>query len=416
MVAGKTGQRAALSIVRNHFDAVHRHYAKLKVEERVPLPDQPDVDVGYEHLAMLEREEGLEYTYRPENALRKYSVRELLEGVRDDGSHRHRRRDAGTAAFAPNDIEDSDVGEPASRRHRRPDSRYRGRVDFGILTIREDENAAVLRRFDKVATDEQQRRYRIRSLKLPGGGAYTLAVLRCLEQGNADAQAAASAMIEDLAPRFLLVVGIAGGVPANEFSLGDVVVSSRIADFSVEAVIRGKKREYALGGGPLHPDAAKLAADLSAMIVDDELTGWNSPEAITRERPSVDLSDDRFYGTDDWQKSVRDKLERHFAGKPPRPPLAVTGAVASSDRLIKDDETLAVWLKISRQVVAVEMESAGIYKATHGRSVSFLAIRGISDIVGFKRHPDWTTYACETAAAFAKAFLLTCPIEPIVKP
>jgi nucleoside phosphorylase len=68
-----------------------------------------------------------------------------------------------------------------------------------------------------------------------------------------------------------------------------------------------------------------------------------------------------------------------------------------------------------RQVVAVEMESAGIYKATHGR-VPFLAIRGISDVVGFKRDPDWTAYACETAAAFAQAFLRTQPIKPIAPP
>lgn len=50
------------------------------------------------------------------------------------------------------------------------------------------------------------------------------------------------------------------------------------------------------------------------------------------------------------------------------------------------------------------MESAGLYKAAHGR-VPFLAIRGISDIVGFKRDPGWTSYACHTAAAFTRAFL-----------
>ncbi len=82
---------------------------------------------------------------------------------------------------------------------------------------------------------------------------------------------------------------------------------------------------------------------------------------------------------------------------------------------MKDDEKMSVLLKFARQVVAVEMESAGIYKATHGR-VPFLAIRGISDVVGFKRDPDWTAYACETAAAFARAFLLTQPIAPIARP
>ena len=151
------------------------------------------------------------------------------------------------------------------------------------------------------------------------------------------------------------------------------------------------------------------------MVADGELDGWNSPAAITQSRPPVGLADDRFYGDDAWKESVREKIERHFADRPPRPPLAVTGAVASSDRLIKDDETLSVWLKIARQVVAVEMESAGIYKAAHDHKVPFLAIRSISDVVGFKRHPDWTAYACETAAAFAKTFLLTKPIEPIAR-
>src|SRR5678815_5986067 len=85
-VVGTTGQRAALSIVRSYFDAVHRYYVKLPFEARVPLPDKPEVDVGYDHLVTLEKDEGLEHTFRPERADRKYSVSELLEGVRDDPS------------------------------------------------------------------------------------------------------------------------------------------------------------------------------------------------------------------------------------------------------------------------------------------------------------------------------------------
>jgi hypothetical protein len=132
--------------------------------------------------------------------------------------------------------------------------------------------------------------------------------------------------------------------------------------------MRDEKREYALGGGPLHPDAARLAADISAMVADGELGDWSSPENIQRSRPPVDLSDGRFYGDDDWKETTRKKIKRHFAGDP-RSPLAVTGAIASSDRLMKDAETMSVWSKIARQVVAVDMESAGIYKATQGRNV-----------------------------------------------
>jgi len=407
-VAGKAGRRAALSVVRGYFDVVHRHYAMLSARARVPLPEQPDVDVGYEHLITLEQRKGLDHRFFPEDAVREYSVRELLEGVRDD---RVRRPGVPAGEIPRSAVDDVEAGAP-----RRPvASPFRDRIDFGILTIRDDENAAVLRRFDKVATEERRRRYRLRTLALPGGGAYTLAVVRCLERGNTDAQAAANALLDELSPRFVLVVGIAGGVPSDELSLGDVVMSSRIADFSVEAVIRDQAREHALGGGPLHPDAAKLAADLGAMIVDGEIDGWSSPDAITRSRPPIDLAYEHFYGDDEWKRTVRKKLGR-FAEQPPRPPLAIAGAIASSDRLIKDDETMSVWIKIARQIVAVEMESAGIYKATHERGVPFLAIRGISDVVGFDRDPDWTAYACQTAAAFTRAFLLARPIPPIERP
>jgi nucleoside phosphorylase len=288
----------------------------------------------------------------------------------------------------------------------------RGKVDFGIITIRENELDAVLARFPRGETAEGRRRYRIRSLPLPGGESYTVAVVRCAEQGTTDALSAARDLLEDLDPAWLLVVGIAGGVPASEFTLGDVVVSTRIVDFSVEAVLADQSREYALAGGPLHPEAVKLAADIRAMVTDGELDGWSSPESLSFPQPPVLLGDDRFYGDADWQKSAREALGQHFGDGARRAPVVVTGAVASSDRLIKDTELLGVWLKMARQTQAIEMESAGVYKAAHGRSVPFLAIRGISDVVGHRRHPLWTAYACHTAAAFTRALLLTRPVVP----
>lgn len=289
---------------------------------------------------------------------------------------------------------------------------WKGKVDFGIITIREDEYTAVLKRFpEKIEAVSARRVYRLRRLMLNSTDTYTVAILRCIEQGNGEAHEAARDLLEDLAPRWLLVVGIAGGVPAYEFTLGDVIVSTRIVDFSVEAVLKDHSRELALGGGPLHRDAATLAADIGAMVHDGELGNWNDVATIGTPRPSVEITDDQFYGDDAWRKDVREKIEHHFQHKPLRPPLVTTGAIASSDRLIKEAEILAVWLKIARQVQAVEMESSGVYRATQGR-VPFLAIRGISDVVGFKRRHDWTEYACHTAAAFLVAFLRTRPIPP----
>jgi nucleoside phosphorylase len=282
-------------------------------------------------------------------------------------------------------------------------------VDVGIITIRADEFTAVLQRLpEKQPPLTGRRRYRVRRLQLSDNEYYTIAVVRCVEQGNGEAQAAARDLLEDLGPTWLFVVGIAGGVPDNEFSLGDVIVSTRIADFSVESVLHDQSREYALAGGPVHPDVVKWVADIAAMTEDGELGNWNEEAAIRMAMPEVDLREDNFYG--DTRDDVRDKLLRRFAIR--RPPLVFAGAIASSDRLVKDDELLRVWRKFARQIQAVEMESAGIYRAAHGRQIPFVAIRGISDVIGHRRRAEWTEYACQSAAAFMLAFLRTRPIPP----
>jgi hypothetical protein len=63
----------------------------------------------------------------------------------------------------------------------------------------------------------------------------------------------------------------------------------------------------------------------------------------------------------------------------------------------------------AQQSLAVEMEFTGVHKAASRRGVPVLAIRGISEILGFRRSPGWTSYACHAAAAFARAFVGAWP-------
>jgi small GTP-binding protein len=75
-------RRNALAVVRSVFAKVHQRMPEAAPTERVPLPDEPELDVGYDHLRTLEREEGPGHQFRPEGAQRKYTVAELLHGVR----------------------------------------------------------------------------------------------------------------------------------------------------------------------------------------------------------------------------------------------------------------------------------------------------------------------------------------------
>jgi hypothetical protein len=57
-----------------------------------------------------------------------------------------------------------------------------------------------------------------------------------------------------------------------------------------------------------------------------------------------------------------------------------------------------------------------LYQAAWKSLTPVLAIRGISDIVGFKRSHEWVGYACHAAAAFTVALLPHLPIIPLSNP
>lgn len=285
-----------------------------------------------------------------------------------------------------------------------------GRVDIGILTIRDDEFRAVLDAFPQKAGvgvhKGASRQYILRHADVATGERYTVAILRQVEQGTGEAQHVARDLIDDLAPKLVLVVGIAGGLPSDDVTLGDVVLGTRIHDYTVEAVKVGHEVTYAATGGPINQAIAAAVVALAGR--EDELGDWTSE---LPSQPTVAWTGEgQVYGPPEWQRELRSKLEHHYgAGASRRAPTYVSGPIASSDRLVKDPAVLFPWLTTARNLLAVEMESGGVYRAARERC-PMLAIRGISDIVGLKRADAWTKYACASAAAFARAFLRTQPV------
>ncbi len=232
-------------------------------------------------------------------------------------------------------------------------------------------------------------------------------MLRLIEQGQGEAQDAARDLFDDLGPRLVLVVGIAGGRPSDDVKLGDVVISTRIHDLTVEARKSGEAPAYAMTSGPIDKALAALVANLADR--EDELGDWTA--GLPEQPPVSWTKKGLLYGPPDWQRQLRDTLEHHHGRQTtPRPPAYAAGPIASSDRLVKDPELLIPWLQTARNLLAIEMESGGVYRAARERC-PMLAIRGISDIVGLKRADAWTKYACASAAAFTRAFLRTRPIE-----
>ena len=69
-------RRAFLSIIRNAFDEIHHTFSILEVDERIPLPDNPNITVSYNHLLKLEQMGTTDYF--PEGSDRAYTIHELL--------------------------------------------------------------------------------------------------------------------------------------------------------------------------------------------------------------------------------------------------------------------------------------------------------------------------------------------------
>lgn len=205
-------------------------------------------------------------------------------------------------------------------------------------------------------------------------------------------------------------MGIAGGLPHEEFTLGDVVVSTRIVKPNVDAWQADGTTDYMTRSGPPHP----LVEDIVSLLPGEpQLAGWTG--SIQLERPSLDPEQANLKGDEEWCRKVHESLEWHFGEEENqgRSPLFTIGPIISSNHLMKDPARLRDILKTHRSVLAVEMEAAGVYEAAYGPPhYPVMAIRGISDIVGLQRDRRWTTYACQTAAAFTYAFIMTTPIEP----
>ena len=116
-------RRNALAVIRDQFRQIHATIPKIGAQEKVPLPDNPHVVVGYEHLLWLE-EQGIE-TYAPEGAKKAYPVQDLLNGIEDPEKRRQERERRGRegewerGSREPGTEDANGIEDPEKRRQER---------------------------------------------------------------------------------------------------------------------------------------------------------------------------------------------------------------------------------------------------------------------------------------------------------
>lgn len=288
------------------------------------------------------------------------------------------------------------------------------RPEVVAITVKPAEQKAVLDLLGETDPYEgANRTYSMGQIKRVDGTTLRVAVIQTLEQGIGAAQDTARDAIEDLIPKLIALVGIAGAKPALEYGLGDVIVCTRLHDLTMGAYIWDAKNKVSKElltniGGPMEKPVQDLIATFGRIA--GQLEGWKA--SLVDSQPEFCLREEKIYAVADRDK-LKESIRTRFEER--KNPIFYAGSIASDGYLVKDPEVLDKWLNVAKDLVAIDMELPGIYVAANRRDerIPILAIRGISDVVGLEREHIWTEYACKTAASF---FVHLLRVHPQLRP
>ncbi len=257
-------------------------------------------------------------------------------------------------------------------------------VDFVIITALKEEQEAILTKLPPVQrlppTDDDVHVYYRTELPLTlsdgTSGTYTLILLSIMGMTREKAAIFTTDALHRWHPRYVLLVGIAGGIAAAKVARGDVLVSEQIVDYEHQKITAKGEREYR----------------------------WE----VHRGDPRL-LEASRHLG-DGWHRMVRKKRPQ------PGKPAAFFGPIATGDKVVDYLPFLRELLSHWPKLIGVEMESGGVASAAFqaAKAASFFMIRGVSDLAENK-DDAWRQYACHTAAAYVLALLHSGPV-PLAVP
>jgi nucleoside phosphorylase len=262
-------------------------------------------------------------------------------------------------------------------------------VDFVIIAPLEEERKAILShlndvcKYEKLAPSTEDIRVYY-SLEIPvtaiadrSAGKYRVIVTSPSKMGRKAATAVTGDVIRRWKPRFILLVGIAGGIAARGINLGDVLAPEQIADYELQKIqIDNLKIRY-----EGYPTNHQLL--VAVQNFDDEWT-----KSIKAKRPGEGVP----------------KL--HYKG----------GVIASGDKVVDDPTVLAKYQEDWPQLFGVEMEAGGVAEAIleSTEHPGFFMIRGVSDFADGKKDSEdvsrWRAYACDVAASYTISFLQSGPV------
>ena len=259
------------------------------------------------------------------------------------------------------------------------------RADFLLITALKEERDAVLKYLPSLKkqppSDEDNRiYYAAEELLREDGGVtpYRVILMPIYGMGRVKAANATNDALRRWQPRYVVLVGIVGGLASKGVRLGDVLGSEQVVDYELQKLM---------------PDGS-------------EEVRWEVHQADTRLIGQAKDLDDRA-----WRKLQRvDAPSTGFVAR------AHFGNIASGDKVVALAKILEKYRESWRNLIGVEMEAGGVASACFQSPIKpgFFMIRGVSDLADESkdtaRVEGWREYACDVAAAFTAALIEAMPI------
>ena len=260
-------------------------------------------------------------------------------------------------------------------------------VDCAIVCALDVEFEAVLRRFGAIRSGEERVRGECAFVRLEAtsNAAALRVVIVCIgRMGNLGAQDVVSQIIRELSPRFVILVGICGGIlrARDDYRLGDVVFAREVIHYEPAKISGG---EYMHRSERFECDELGMI-DFHTAAVKLEEGPWTAEAYIGVPRP-------------------RDAHARE------RPHLKC-GAVLSGEKVIADPLRAEELLKLYPDAVSIEMEAAGLAYACQSHGTGFLVIKAVSDPADSTKNDEFRAYASATAASFVHCLLTETRLSP----
>ncbi len=212
--------------------------------------------------------------------------------------------------------------------------------------------------------------------------------------------------------RFVLLVGIGGGVPSSkhDIRLGDVVAGTSVVpldegaftdfgfDIAVKSLLPPLVLRTAVTSLEYHLESNSLAQRIEEVATNAvrgrPVYARSKVDRLYISRYLHDEDCDCLRSRPELDTKITERADRQEALV-----LTHSGLIGSGNSVIKDarrrDE-----LSKRRKVLCVEMEAAGVMEFT-----SCLPIRGISDYADGHKNDNWQPYAALAAAVYAKELL-----------